>query len=87
MPQLPDPQSSTHNSGEGRVSFGMNVPVWNRLSGNILQSNGWNRVGNEYHKEGKILRYDGVYFKIEQIKFQWMEQLNEYLTNGKLPEE
>ncbi len=80
-------KSSTHSSTKYQISIGNNIPVWHSLSGNWLQSNGWTRVGNEYHKEGNILRYDGVYFKMGQVKFQWVEQLNEFLKTGKLPEE
>lgn len=87
MATLPEQKSTTYSSSKYDISIGNNIPVWKSLSGSWLQANGWLRVGEEYHKGSLIIKYDGVRFKIGEIKFQWVEQLNEYINNGKTPEE
>ena len=86
MPEYPKSNSQSDNSNKA-VSFSMNVPTYHSIHTNYLVGNGWLRVGNDYHKDGVVLKYTGTWWEIGLIRFRWVEQLTEYLTNGKLPEE
>ena len=79
--------SKTTSSSKYDVSIGNNIPVWHPLSGNVLEANGWKRIGTEYRKDGTTIKYNGYQWKIGELKFQWIEDLNDYLSTGKLPEE
>ena len=95
MPEFPNPETNSDN-GNKVVGFNMNVPVVHSISSTALFGQGWILFDREtkgqsiiaiYKKGDNEIRYDGTWWQIDNHKFRFMEQITEYLTNGKLPEE
>lgn len=85
MPTFPEKPSTTKSNG---LSLTIKDPlISHSISTGSLLKEGWVAYGkNSYEKDKKIIVFDGVYWNLENIKFRFMEQLKEYLTNGKIPE-
>lgn len=87
MPTIPPEESKTTSSPN--LSFNMKDPLRGRtISTNTLLADGFIHYGkNSYEKDKKIIVFNGVYWELDLHRFQFMNELQEYLTNGKLPEE
>lgn len=88
MPEYPE-KNTTQSSGDKNYYKTKDpIPVVHSISSSWLTGNNWLPYDKgKWIKDGIIISYNGLNFKIGEIKFQFTEQLNDYLSTGKIPEE
>lgn len=74
MPTFPEQNNETQSSGMG-CSFTANVPIVTSLSSRELVKQGWERVGDTFHKDGNTITYNGATWKFNGQPVQFFEDL------------
>lgn len=60
-------------------TFNPNLPVVHSINGALLVRDGWLRIGSEYNKDGYVIKYDGVHWKLGTERVQFMEDLKKIM--------
>lgn len=75
MPTFPEQESQSQSSSMG-CSFTANVPIVTSLSSRELVKQGWERVGDTFHKDGNTITYNGATWRFNGNKIvQFFEDL------------
>lgn len=57
------------------IGFNPSIPVVHSINSYLLEKEGWKRSGSTYTKDGKEIIYDGVYFKQNGERIEFLEDI------------